>query len=118
MARLLNAALLGALVCCASFGNASATETQAGRLLSGCKRVIVDATKVPSALEAIAEGSCFGIVVGILFADDTVCPPRGTTNKNAISTVIAFVEKNTARQHEDLMTLTQESLRAAYPCKK
>lgn len=109
MHRGLQALSLGAAALCVALsGDVHATETQAGRLLSGCKRVIVDSTKLPTAL--IAEGSCFGIVVGIGFADEAVCPPRGTTNKNMISTVIAFVEKNPARQQEDLMTLAQESL--------
>jgi hypothetical protein len=99
-------------------GVAAANDTRASTLLPGCRGAIVPATKLPSPMEAFAEGACFGIVVGIVFSDDAVCPAKGATNEQAIKVVIQYVDKQPARRGEDLMALAQEALRAEYPCKR
>ena len=99
-------------------GLAAANDTSADRLLPGCRAVLVPSTKLPSAPEAFVEGTCFGIVVGIIFADDGICPPQGQTYDEPINVVIQYIDKWPERRHEDLMVLAQEALRSAYPCKR
>jgi hypothetical protein len=117
--RFLRVAAVTSLALLAVDSEVAAFNDRATDLLPGCRGVVVASTKFHSATEALTEGTCFGIVVGITFADNRICTPSpGSTYEQAIRVVIDYVDKRPARLNEDFTVLAQEALRAAWPCQR
>ena len=65
-------------------------------------------------------GLCSGYIISSADAFmllNTVCPPEGVTNRQAIEVTTKFLKDNPARRHELAHTLIRDALRAPFPCR-
>jgi hypothetical protein len=69
------------------------------------------------------EGLCAGAVTSLNFISSIYppqhrfCAPVEVTNNQLVRVVVAFMEANPARLHEDYRSLAMQALRQAWPCK-
>ena len=67
-------------------------------------------------------GVCYGSVAALVYvgpalADDLrFCAPRGATRRQMVRVVVAHIEAQPSRMHEDFRWLALEAMREAWPC--
>ena len=113
---MLTSALLGLVLA----ANPSAPEpTRTGSaLLSWCE-------KYEAGAENEYSGLCVGYVMGVSemvktmppnAAREFACPPENATNDQTVRVVLKYLRDNPEQLHKARLTLTLDSLRAAFPC--
>jgi hypothetical protein len=93
----------------------------ANYLLQYCKYSLVD-RPLGGYNVGFGAGVCMGMVDAAGFftralpSDLKSCRPQGVTREQLVRVVVAYVEARPERMHEDLLGLTIEAFRNAWPC--
>jgi hypothetical protein len=91
-------------------------------LLSACTGYMAGHQRIKDVNDAILQGECGGIVKTLIFFSEKLppkarfCMPREVTNGQAVRVVIAFMDANPSRLHEDFKMIAGEALHNAWPC--
>lgn len=99
-----------------------AARKSANFLLSACTGYMDNHQHVKDANDAILQGECGGIVKTLIFFSERLppkvrfCMPREVTNGQAVRVVVAFMNANPSRLHEDFRMIAGEALHNAWPC--
>ena len=116
MFRFLMIALITALGCEAVFAEAdSSAGYTANSLISSCRAF---ADENSSSKTPFDDGFCGGVVVGLAYADPTICVPKGLAYRQSVRVVIQYIEERPSRMHESFVELATEALRSAWRCKR
>jgi hypothetical protein len=96
----------------------AADIVSANHFLPGCKSAL--SGKMFTQAEALQRGRCTGFVQAFLALSPALdfCQPREATIGQAVAVVVKYIEARPERIHEPFGSLTLESLRAAWPCKR
>lgn len=86
---------------------ASATWT-----MHGCRAEIGDHRQ-----DLYRAGVCSGRVSGAVFYAENVCIPRAVTLGQVVRVVVRWIDARPGRQHENILLLADEAIRAAWPCR-
>lgn len=96
--------------------------SSANEIMEACQNIARRADITGGDLEAVKRGFCYGTVTALTFNADRLtagsrfCPPMGVTNRQSVQVVVAFLERNPQRTHEQFSHLALEALREAWPC--
>jgi hypothetical protein len=133
------AGLLGAAALALVTTVASAAEdtNSAGHVLPDCRDAITF-ENVANPARMQSAGACMGFVRGVSFMGLLVsaslrtfpipendwrrqwlciAEPAGVTNVQRVQVVVAYIEAQPARMHEDFQLLALEALRTSWPCR-
>jgi hypothetical protein len=116
-------AALAILVSPSAFAQ-SAARKSANFLLSvsACTGCMNNHQRIKDINDAILQGECGGIVKTLIYFSETLppkvrfCMPREVTNGGAVRVIVAFMNANPSRLHEDFKKIAVESLNKAWPC--
>jgi Rap1a immunity proteins len=100
---------------------ASAADTNSANFyLPGCKGWLDREKKLLAPDEALMQGLCAGLVVGLGYGagGKDFCQPKGVTNNQVVAVVVKYIEARPERMHEPFGDLAFEALTAAWPCKR
>ena len=115
MFRLLMIVLITALGCEAGFAQTDSSAASANSLIPSCRAF---ADENSSSKTPFDDGFCGGVVVGLAYADPTICVPKGLAYRQSVRVVIQYIEERPSRMHESFVELATEALRSAWRCKR
>ncbi|MGF9764234.1 Rap1a/Tai family immunity protein [Microvirga sp. 0TCS3.31] len=99
-----------------------ARRKSADFLLSACKGYMAGHQRIKDVNDALLQGECGGIVKTLIFFSEDLppkvrfCMPREVTNGQAVRVIVAFMNANPSRLHEDFKTIAGEALHNVWPC--
>jgi hypothetical protein len=113
-------ALLAATVCvCASQTAVAAENFYSGNFyLRHCKNLLSGSSE-----DRFNQGNCLGVVRTLMDLGEHLpgsgrfCVPRESSREQGIRVLVAFLEAQPHRLHEDFIDLAMEAYRKAWPCK-
>ena len=94
---------------------ALADNASANTVMVGCRNW-VRGGDAESAQEAYDRGLCMGLITGVVFAHDDICPPPSATLAQGMGVVVQYIEAVPARHDEKFLILAGEALQKAWPC--
>ena len=94
---------------------ALADNASANTVMVGCRNW-VRGGDAASAQEAYDRGLCMGLITGVVFAHDDICPPPSATLAQGMGAVVQYIEAVPARHDEKFLILAGEALQKAWPC--
>lgn len=116
MFRLLMIVLITALGCEAVVAE---TDSSAGytakSLIPSCRAFADGDSRSQTPFD---DGFCGGVVVGLAYADPTICVPKGLAYRQSVRVVIQYIDERPSRMHESFVELATEALRSAWRCKR
>jgi len=116
MFRLLMIVLITALGCEAVVAETdSAAGHTAKSLITSCRAFADDDSRSQAPFD---DGFCGGVVVGLAYADPTICVPKGLAYRQSVRVVIQYIDERPSRMHESFVELATEALRSAWRCKR
>ena len=92
-----------------------AVNASADSVMVGCRNW-VRGGDAESAQEAYERGLCMGLITGVVFAHDDICPPISATLDQGMGVVVQYIEAVPARHDEKFLILASEALLKAWPC--
>ena len=82
-------------------------------IIDSCQNFLAgDASKVP-----FLQGRCFGVIDGLAYGSNDVCPPPSTTGEEMVRTVLQYISARPDRVREDFRVLALEALISQWACK-
>ena len=90
-------------------------------VLPWCKQNVLSAKTL---VEAYQWGQCSGLVEALVGVGDALnsqlrfCPPRGSTQGQAVDIVVQYLEKFPATRHLEFVVLALVALQDAWPCRR
>ena len=82
-------------------------------IIDSCQNFLAgDAGKLP-----FLQGRCFGVIDGLAYGSNDVCPPPTTTGEEMVRTVLQYISARPDRVREDFRVLALEALISQWPCK-
>jgi hypothetical protein len=104
-----------------------AIEDSANTVLHGCKRYIEDSPpptgRDASLIDVGERFRCHGIVDALFYVGPILppeyrwCPPSGVNKEQLVRMIVAYIERQPQRMHENFKRLALEALRDAWPCR-
>jgi hypothetical protein len=68
--------------------------------------------------EVWGQAFCVGLLKGLMYQNQSSCPPDGVTVGQIYRFVVQYIDSRPARMHEDFRKLALEAMKAAWPCKR
>lgn len=116
-------ALLVLALCSWSVASEAETDVGSGNFfLPSCKAALADADRrrVIPGISDFRKGFCAGVAAVLKEVGPALplrwCPPAGVTNVQTIRVIVAFLEAQPRRLHDNFMDLSIEALMLAWPC--
>jgi hypothetical protein len=82
-------------------------------IIQSCQNFLAgDASKLP-----FLQGRCFGVIDGLAYGSNDVCPPPTTTGEEMVRTVLQYISARPDRVREDFRVLALEALISQWACK-
>ena len=82
-------------------------------IIQSCQNFLAgDASKLP-----FLQGRCFGVIDGLAYGSNDVCPPETATGEEMVRTVLQFISARPDRVRADFRMLALEALISQWPCK-
>jgi hypothetical protein len=91
------------------------SAASANALVASCRAF---ADEDSSRQTPLNEGFCGGIVVGLAYADPTICVPDGLTYRQSVRVVVQYIDQQPSKMHEPFVELATQALRSAWRCKR
>ena len=82
-------------------------------IIQSCQNFLAgDASQLP-----FLQGRCFGVIDGLAYGSNDVCPPPTATGEEMVRTVVLYVSSKPDRLREDFRVLALEALISQWACK-
>ena len=82
-------------------------------IIQSCQNFLAgDASLLP-----FLQGRCFGVIDGLAYGSNDVCPPPTATGEEMVRTVVHYVSTRPDRLREDFRVLALEALISQWACK-
>ena len=88
-------------------------SNSANYIMPGCREFLAE----DSRKEAWGQAFCTGLISGIAYMIDDICIPDSVTRLEIVRVVVQYIDARPVRIHEDFSKLSEEAMRAAWPCK-
>jgi hypothetical protein len=115
VSRLLIIVLITALGCEAVFAEPDSSAASANALVPSCRAFADENSRSQTQFD---DGFCGGVVVGLAYADPTICVPKGLAYRQSVRVVVQYIDQRPSRMHEPFIELATEALRSAWRCKR
>lgn len=115
MFRLLITVLITALGCEGAFAETDSSAASANALVPSCRAFADENSRSQTLFD---DGFCGGVVVGLAYADPTICVPKGLAYRQSVLVVVQYIDQRPSRMHEPFIELATEALRSAWRCKR
>ena len=81
-------------------------------IIQSCQNFLAgDASLLP-----FLQGRCFGVIDGLAYGSNDVCPPPTATGEEMVRTVVHYVSTRPDRLREDFRVLALEALISQWAC--
>jgi hypothetical protein len=116
MFRLLMIVLITALGCEAVVAETDRSDGHTAKsLITSCRAFADEDSRSQTPFD---DGFCGGVVVGLAYADPTICVPNGLGYRQSVRVVIQYIDQRPSRMDESFVELATAALRSAWRCKR